>query len=343
MTIKMLFYDYREAEKSFFEQNKLDNFDIKFFKESLNSETVKNLSQEEKDNVSVISVFVDSVVNADVIKEFKNLRIVSTRSTGYNHICTQTCMGKNISLINVENYGERSVAQYIIGLMIALTRNLVAATQHIKNDALTSCTDYIGRDLSELTIGVVGTGAIGAAVCKIANAIGMKILAYDLMPKKELERLYSIKYVEIDELLRSSDVISLHVPFTGENRNMISKKEFDIMKKGAYLINAARGELVNLKDLLEALSVGRLAGAALDVVLCEISTFHCSDVNIDKSKLTPECVWELEIIDKLSKMNNVIITPHVAYQTQEAVDYILKITFDGIMDCIKGGSSYKVV
>lgn len=341
MSIKMLVYDFRPAEEAFFKNNNMENFDIKFFRESLTPETVKNLTQEEKDSVSVISVFIDSVVNEDVISQFKNLRIISTRSAGTDHICTESCGEKNIALVNVVNYGAKSVAQYITGLMIALVRNIIPASEHVKYSTFKNCADYIGRELSTLTIGIVGTGAIGAAVCKIASAFNMKIIAYDIYPKKELERLYNLKYVEMDELLKTSDIISLHIPFTGNNAEMFSQKEFEQMKQGAYFINAARGELVNIEALLNALKSGKLAGVALDVVMCEVSTFRC-DNNVDISKLDEVCAKELVSVKELVQMENVIITPHAAYETQEAIDYILKVTFDGIMDCIKGGTKYRV-
>jgi len=337
----MLVYDFRPAEEDFFKNANLENFEIKFFKESLTPETVKNLTEEEKDSVSVISVFIDSVVDEEVITQFKNLRIISTRSTGTDHICTKTCGSKNITLVNVVNYGAKSVAQYITGLMLALVRNIIPASEHVRHSSPKNCADYMGRELSTLTIGIVGTGAIGAAVCKIASAFDMKVIAYDLQPKKELERLYNIKYVEMEELLKSSDIISLHIPYTGENAEMFSQKEFDLMKNGTYFINAARGELVNIEALHDALISGKLAGAALDVVMCEISTFRCERDKIDISKLDEKCARELVTVKELVQMENVILTPHVAYQTKEAVDYILKATFEGIMDCIKGGTTFR--
>ena len=185
MTIEMVLFDVREDEKAFFENNNLQHFKFTLFSESLNSETVKNLPANIKDNTSVISVFTDSDVTEDVIKEFKNLRIISTRSTAYDHISKKAVMNRNIAVLNVPNYGEKSVAQFTFCLIFALIRNLLPAEKYYLTPE-----DTVGRDISELSIGIVGTGAIGASVAKIANFFNMKIYGYDLRMKQELIKKY---------------------------------------------------------------------------------------------------------------------------------------------------------
>lgn len=341
MAVKLLVFDFRESEKDFFRSHDLENFEITFFTESLNSETVKNLSQELLDNTPVISVFVDSEVTEDVINSFKNLRIISTRSTGVDHINQKAAAAKNISVVNVEGYGARSVAQFTIGLILALVRQIIPASNFLKSDRRT-CRSFIGRDVSKFTIGVVGTGNIGIAVAKLALAFGMKVLVYDINERKDLTEKYNVKYVDFNELLKEADVVSIHVPYTGENKDMFAFEQFSIMKNTAYLVNTSRGEIVNIKDLYNAVSKGAIKGAALDVVTCEYENFGCANLAHKEFYDNFDCVEEAKIMAELTKNQNVIITPHIAYETQDAIDYILEVTFIAISDIIKGGNSYRV-
>ena len=337
MAIKMLIFDFRDSEKKFFEENKFENFDITFFKESLNEDTVNNLTPEQLEQTAVISVYIDSEVTQAVIDKVKNLRTVSTRSTGIDHINHKACVDKNIDVINVGTYGARSVAQYTMGLMIALIRKIIPASRYVLNKD-SACDSFLGRDISKLTIGVIGTGSIGAAVCKLAHALDMKVLAYDLVHRQEL--LEVVEYVDFDKLIRESDVVTLHVPYTGENQNMISAEQFKMMKKDAYIINTSRGEILDTIALYDAITSGEIAGAGLDVVSCETYSFKCNQF---AKRLGEDmtCMREAETVEKLAQMPNVIVTPHIAYETQDAVDYLLEMTFKGIQDCIQGGSEFK--
>lgn len=340
MSIKMLVFDFRDSEHEFFRGRDLENFDITFYGESLNEETVKQLPQEDLDNAAVISVFINSEMTEEVINSFKNLRIISTRSTGVDHINRLAVQAKNIAVVNVEGYGSRSVAQYTMGLAIALVRHIIPAVKSVA-DKKSGCDDFVGRDLSKLTMGVVGTGAIGVAVCKLAQAFGMRILAYDIIERQELTSTTNVKYVDFNTLLRDSDIVTLHLPYTGDNLNMFSAEQFSIMKNTSYFINTSRGELVNTKELYNAVSKGAIQGAALDVVTCESASFNCNRL-AKKINATFECIEEAKFVEELVKLPQVIITPHIAYETQDAIDHILDITFIAILDCIKGGHSYRV-
>ncbi len=338
MTMKMLVFDFRKTEEEFFKNNKLENFEITFFNESLNEQTVANISQKVKDKVGIISVFIDSEVTGKVLDEFKNLRLITTRSTGVNHINLRACQRKNIAVINVENYGSTSVVQFTLGMMIGLVRNIPVADFYVRNGS-SKCKEFVGRDLTKLTLGIVGTGAIGAGFAKIASAMDMSVIAYDLKPKKELETV--LKYVDFETLVQTADIISLHLPYTGTNLHMFSEREFAMMKKGSYFINTSRGELVRLKDLYAALESEHLKGAALDVLTCEAYSFGCHKIKEVAPSAT--CVHEVEVVRKLAGFPNVVITPHIAYDTQDSIDYILERTFIGIMDFVRGRGKYRVV
>ncbi len=339
MSIKMLVFDYRESERKFFGNNKFENFDITFYSESLNEDSVKNLPLEQLEHTMVVSVFIDSELTEDVINSFKNLRIISTRSTGVNHINLKTAEAKNIAVINVEGYGSKSVAQFTIGLMINLVRKIIPASRYILSEN-ESCSNFLGRDLSKLTLGVMGTGAIGSAVCKLASVFGMKVLTYDITKKQELISKYDVRYVDFDTLLKQSDILTLHMPYTGNNFHLISQKQFEMMKDTAFVINTSRGEILDTIALYNALNENKLGGAALDVVMCEQLSFKCSQFE-KKLNNDLKCLEEARVVKELAKMDNVIITPHIAYETQDAIDYILEISFKGILDIIKGGSQYR--
>ena len=338
MTCKLLFFDYRKSEEKFFSEHKFDNYEIKFFKESLNIDTVNDLSQEDLEESTIISVFITSDISEEVISKFKNLRVISTRSTGYNHICLNTCANRNIAVLNVDAYGNTAVAQFTIGLILMLVRNIVPALK-IPSNEVYSLVELTGHDLNNMVLGVVGTGAIGSSVARYAKCFGMSVVAYDKNQNNELIHNNIARYVELENLLKVSDIITVHSSYTDENYQMFSKEQFDLMKDGTYFVNVARGELVNNNALLEALNSGKLSGAALDVVAC---CDNNSDV-CTKEKSSLSCAETSKIVKELSEKPNVIITPHIAYNTQEAINYILQVTFAGITDYISGGFKYRVL
>ena len=342
MSIKMLMFDFREEEQAYFDRENIEDFDITFFSESLTKEIVQNLSYEVRQNTTVISVFIDSKVDKEVIDAFPNLMIISTRSTGFNHIDLDEAKRQNIKVLNVENYGKTGVMQYTFGLILTLMRKIYVAISDLK-DLNKDNSKYVGRDLNALTLGVIGTGTIGVGVCVIANAFGMKVLAYDLVKKNGLIENYNVQYVNKDELLKKSDIITLHVPYNDQSYHLISENEFEMMKDTSYLINVARGELVDTKALFKALQNNKISGCALDVIECENSGVFCEK---NKDKEATECVSECNdtnsIIKKLIKMPNVLITPHIAYKTQDSIDYILKTTMISIKDNLKGGHTNKI-
>lgn len=339
MSCKMLIFDFREFEKDFFKKNKFENFDIKFFNWSLNDDTVNNISPEDFDHSMIISIFTTSKITQTVINKFKNLRIISTRSTGIEHIDTAACVNKNITLINVEGYGCKSVAQFTFTLILMLVRNMLPAIEAVRRG---SCVlpNFTGQNIETMTLGIIGTGSIGGAVCEIASKFGMKILAYDPAPKKELEKNYNVEYLEFDEVLKNSDIISLHVPYNEDNKYLISSKQFNLMKKSAYFVNTSRGELVNLTDLLKVIKNNHLKGVGLDVVACLDSA--CLEGAQKNERNFLSCLEESKVVQELNKQPNVIITPHIAYDTQDSADYVLEKTFSGLTDFLYGGKKYRV-
>lgn len=334
--MKMLMFDFRESEKEFFEKNDLKDFDITFIEEPLNEMTA--LTEEKLRDTDVISVFINSNVTEDVINKFKNLRIIATRSTGYNHIDVKCCTQRNIAVFNVDHYGQASVAQYTIGLMIAIVRNILPAYMEMQTKMI-NYASLEGRDLETLTLGIIGGGAIGASVAKIAYAFGMRVLIYSYKKSDELKNI--AEFVELDDLFAQSDVISLHIPYTTESYHFLDAKSFEKMKQGVYIINTARGELIDVVALYENLLGGKVKGAALDVFECENVAFN-GDVLPDIKNSNSKCLTNALITEKLLGFKNVILTPHTAYNTKEAVDTLLMTSFNSIRDYAKGMNSNRV-
>ena len=336
--MKMLFFDYRESEKKYFETHVCTGFDITFFKHNLNENT--ELTEEELNETEVLSVFVSSQVTDKVINKFKNLRIIATRSTGYNHINIDACQDRNIAVVNVDGYGKYSVSQYTICAMIALIRNMAPAMKDFQIEKI-MFDKYTGYDLTEMTLGVIGTGSIGAAVCKIANMFNMHIFAYDC--KKNLEIVNFVEYVSLEELYKHSNIITLHIPLIPDVYHMISDKEFEIMMDGVYLINTSRGELIDNTALYKAIRSKKVAGAALDVLECENLNMYPDDFLTNIKDATCDCLNSAIVNQKLIAEPNVLVAPHIAYNTFHAVNTILETTFNNIKNCVSGKCTNRIV
>ena len=335
MAIKMLVFDIRDCEREFFENEKFDNFDIKLYPFCLNDESVKKIPQNELESAMVISVFLDSSLTEEVINSFKNLRIISTRSSSIDHINKHACALKNIDIVNVEGYSHKTSAQFAIGLMIALVRNIIPLSRFIENG---QTIDYTGYDISKLTLGAIGTGATGAEICRIAEGIGMKVLAYDVFERQELKVKTDAQYTDLETLLKNSDIVTVHLPYNVDSRNLITEKELNMMKCTSYLINVSKAGIVNLRDLHKALKNKKIKGAGLDIRTCDSVNQNCRKF---ASKVNLECYEETNIIKELAKLPNVIVTPYVAYKTEDVIEYILRMSIRGVLDCIKGGSMFK--
>lgn len=335
--MKMLMFDFRDTEKEFFDNNKLVDFDLSFIGEPLNADY--KLTEEQKLETDIISVFRSSNLTDKVLKQFKNLRIIATRSYGYGHIDLDYCIEHNIAVLNVEQYGEEAVAQYAIALIIVLVRNMLPAILDMKNHKI-NYKHYEGKKLNNLTLGIIGCGQIGSAVAKIANYFGMKVLIHSYMQNPELDSFCD--FVSLDELLSESDVISLHLLYTGDNYHLIGKEEFEKMKDGVVFVNTARGELLDIKALYDNLVKGKVKAAALDVLECEFLSTHPGELSNVIKDSESHCVETALVTQKLFNMDNVIITPHIAYNTHESVNYLLTKTFNNIRDYIKGANTNRV-
>ena len=275
----------------------------------------------------IISVFIYSDLDASVLSQLPSLRMIATRSTGYDHIDMAYCRERNIVVSNVPSYGANTVAEHTFALLLSLSRNIYQARERtLRNDF--SFHGLQGFDLMGKVLGVIGTGQIGQHVIRIAKGFEMRVLAYDPHQDVAASQRLGFEYVSLDALLAHSDVISLHCPLTAETRHLIGKQAFKKMKKGAYLINTARGGLIATEALLWALDAGIVAGAGLDVLEEEEAVREERELlsgRFDGHKL--RAVLRNHV---LLKHERVIITPHIAFNSREAVKRILQTTLENI-------------
>ena len=279
------------------------------------------------DDAQIISVFIYSNLDAPLLSQLPSLRIIATRSTGYDHIDMAYCRERNIVVSNVPSYGANTVAEHTFALLLSLSRNIYQARERtLRNDF--SFHGLQGFDLMGKVLGVIGTGQIGQHVIRIAKGFEMQVLAYDPHQSAEASERLGFEYVGLDELLAHSDVVSLHCPLTPATQHLIGKPAFQKMKSGVTLINTARGGLIDTEALLWALDAGIVAGAGLDVLEEEEAVREERELlsgRFDGAKL--QAVLRNHV---LAKHERVIITPHIAFNSCEAVERILQTTVENI-------------
>lgn len=336
--MKMLMFDFRDTEKEYFKENTPTDLEIEFFKEPLSDKF--HLTDSQKEDTVILSVFINSELTPEILSQFKNLQVIATRSTGYNHINLDYCKKNNIAVINTPYYGKSSVAQYTIGMIITLTRKVMLASNDVKNRNI-DYSKYEGENLSKLSLGVVGTGSIGSAVCELANKFNLKIYAHDLKVNENINGF--VEYVDFDELISKSDIITLHIPYILEFYHLLSEEKFKMMKQGVYIINTSRGELIDTGALYKNIKSGKVKGAALDVLECEYLKYDNEEIVTTVKNASETCLENVIITDKLMEFDNVIITPHIAYNTKQSIMNILESMFISIKEHYHGGYLNRVI
>ncbi len=247
------------------------------------------------------------MLGSRVLDRLKNLKAIFSMSTGFDHIDLEYCKIKGIRVFNVPSYSESSVAEQTFALILAISRKIVSASKKKFHR------DITGFDLKGKTLGVVGAGKIGLEVIRIAKGFGMNVLAYDVVKNETARKELDYQYVELDDLLRESDVISVHAPLNEHTFHLLNKDNLSIIKKGAVLINTSRGELVESRALFNLLRSKRIRAAGLDVL----------EKRSEYNRL-------------LMRMGNVVLTPHNSANTIESRKKVLEETIKNIASYLKG-------
>ena len=323
--MKIAFFQLEDWESKVVRE-KLKGHKLEFFKGSLSLENVGKIK-----NFEAIAVFIYSKLERDILEKLPRLKLITAMSTGFDHIDIEYCNRKKIVICNVPSYGENTVAEHTFSLILALSRRLYNSIKRThEQHSFETDASLRGFDLKGKTIGIIGCGNIGKHVARISVGFQMNVIVYDRHKNKELAKSLMFKYVGISNLLKNSDIITLHTPYTKENHHLINKKSIQKMKDGVYIINTARGALIDTHALIENLESGKISGAALDVLEGELEIKEEMEVLKKEFKAAFDFKTILED-HMLMKMENVIITPHNAFNSWEALNRILETTIENII------------
>lgn len=291
-------------------------------------------------DAAVVSTFVTSRLSSDVLAQMPDLKLIATRSTGFDHVDLAYCRDRGIAVCNVPNYGDVTVAEHVFALLLAISRHLVQAVERTRRGEFTQA-NLRGFDLRGRCLGVIGVGRIGRRVIEIARGFGMEVVAFDARPDHAAAAELGYQYAELGEVVRVADVITLHVPANSSTNSLISDAEFAAMKSGAVLINTARGSVVDVAALIRALKDGKLYAAGLDVLPQERLLRDEAEMFRTDGHQEEE-LRSLLASNVLLQFPNVIVTPHNAYNTVDAVHRIIETTIENI-EAFARGSPQNVV
>ncbi|MBI3379458.1 hydroxyacid dehydrogenase [Candidatus Gottesmanbacteria bacterium] len=326
--MKTVFFEVEPWEKPIL-SSALSSHTLVFHDDALTSEVGNDIVYTE-----ILSAFIYSKLNQKVLSQLTNLKLIATRSTGFDHIDLEYCKNRGITVCNVPTYGVNTIAEHTIALILALSRKLIPSIERTRRGNFT-LDGLRGADLAGKTLGIVGLGHIGMRVMELAKAFKMNILVTTGHPDPNKAKTLGITFVDLSTLLAKSDIVSLHVPLNTQTTYLINKTNITSMKKGSLLINTARGAIVETEAIVWALEQGILAGAGIDVLEEECV------LKEERELLTKEflktCDLKTQLLNHvLLTKENVIITPHNAFNSNEALQEILTVTIGNIISYISG-------
>lgn len=284
----------------------------------------------------VVSVFINSPMDRTAIEAFPDLKLIATRSTGFDHVDRSACKERSVAISYVPGYGDNTVAEFAFGLILNLTRKIYESIDQIKEKESFSLKGLRGIDIKGKTLGVLGTGRIGREVARIGKGFGMEVIAYDPYPSEEFAQSVGVRYLAFGELLEQADIISINCPYMPETHHLINAETVKRIKKGAYLVNVSRGGIVDTAAVIDALNDGTLAGFATDVLEEEGETRDEMHYLLE-GRADVEAMKTMLRNHVLMHMQNVLVTPHNAFNSKEAFARILETTFENIEEFAKGG------
>jgi D-lactate dehydrogenase len=326
--MKIAFFETEKWEQKYLAE-RLKNHELYFSEKKMTLATAKKQKDAE-----ALGIFIYTTIDSKILDTMPKLKLITTMSTGYNHIDVKECTKRGITVCNVPSYGENTVAEHTFALILALSRKIHQSYERTSK-ADFSAVGLRGFDLKGKTIGVIGVGHIGKHVIRIAKGFEMNVLAYERFPKKELEKEMGFNYTSLDELYSKSDIITFHVPLNDSTRHMFNKDSLKKIKKGAIIINTARGEIIETDALIKGLSTKTISAAGLDVL--EGECFIREEKQVIDKYFQKECDLKMVLRNHvLLKMPNVLITPHNAFNSQEALERILETTIENIKGFSEG-------
>lgn len=324
--MKIAFFEYEDWMQEHVTQMLLGH-DIVFVKEPLTQQNASKFA-----DVEAVSVFVFSKVNQEVLELMPALRMIAARSTGFDHIDLKSASDRKIIVTNVPSYGAVTVAEHTWALILTLSRQITQSFQRTEQ-ANFDISGLRGFDLQGKTLGLVGLGEIGKQVAEMSRGFRMKIRIFNRSRDQQFADTFeNCVFVDrIEDLLTHSDVVSFHVPLTPQTLHLIHLGNYQILKKGCIVINTARGPIIETKALIKALQEGIIRGAGLDVLESEAVVKDEREVNIDDLPKIQE-LTEVYLINALIDMDNVIITPHNAFNSDESIMRLVNSNVEQILD-----------
>jgi len=319
--MKIIFTSLKEFEKDFYKER------LKGYEVSLYTEPIDKVNLRELEKADILSIFVTDKLSKELLSRMPKLKLIVTRSVGMDHIDVDYCKERGIKVVNIPAYSPRSVAEHAIALIFSLMRKLKKVERNIQSFNFSHEKNILSQSLYTKTIGIIGTGRIGREVAKISLILFKEVLAYDIKEDEELRRM-GVRYVSLDKLLESADAISIHVPYTPQTHHLINREALRKMKRGVILVNTARGGVMDTEAVYEAVLSGKIGAIGLDV-------FEAEEILLLKRYREGLCSDKAMKILELNSRDNVIITPHVAYFTEKAVENIMKHTVEIIKTFIE--------
>lgn len=323
--MQIAFFGLEQWEKEYFEKEIKDH-QLFFYATPVNETSGL-------ENVEALVISAHSEITPETLTKLQHLKFISTMSTGFDHIDLEECKKRNIIVSNVPAYGEATVAEHTFSLLLALSRHLVESVERVKKGEFTP-EGLTGFELRGKTLGVVGVGSIGSNVIKIAKGFGMNVLAYKRTPDLMLERQLGFKFVPMDILYGQSDVISLHIPYVKETHHFINAEAFAMMKEGVIILNTARGALIDSAALLQALNTGKIKAAGLDVL--EEEPLLLEEKELLSKEYDKQEIESLLHDHMLINHPNVLVTPHNAFNSVEALNKIIETTYENFSSFLTG-------
>jgi len=320
--MKISFFSTQPYDKEFFNRyNDSFGFQVDFFETQLNPQTVNLVSE-----TNAVCVFVNDLVNETVIEQLaaKNVKVIALRCAGFNNVDLIAAKKYKIKVCRVPAYSPQAVAEHAVALILTLNRKTHKAYNRVREQNF-SLNGLLGFDLCGKTIGVIGTGNIGKAFCKIMLGFGCKVFAFDIIASKDLEAI-GVQFMPLMDVLQHADIISLHCPLNDQTRYIINEETIKMTKKGVMLINTSRGALIDTTSVIAALKSGHIAYLGIDVYEQEEHIFFR-----DLSAI----VIEDDIIQRLMSFPNVLVTAHQAFFTKEALTQITLTTLRNTEELLK--------
>lgn len=312
--MKILFYDAKPYDIESFDKliKNYDGISIDYLKTDISKNTVRLA-----EGYEAVCVFVASDVNAEIIDELskRGVKLILLRCAGFNNVDIQRAKERGITVLRVPNYSPEAIAEHALALAFAVNRHIHKAYIKVRENNF-SLMGLTGMNLCGKVAGIVGTGKIGAAMCRACHGIGMDVLAFD---KFENPSLGFVRYTGLDELLRKSDLISLHCPLTEETYHMIDLEAIEKMKNGVLLINTSRGALISTEDLIKGIRRHKFSGVGLDV-------YEEEQENVFENR--EDDILNTSVTARLLSFPNVIVTSHQGFLTHEALEKISLVTLD---------------